>query len=496
MMFLYSICQLSLIQQMNTDRRLNFPPPPPMSVEPDDNRVFSSTLFKLASGRMDEPLPEGKDAEKRSSTEEELEQMKQIQLELDAIFGSLDEPLADCEDLPDQVNLRVSDSEPKKRRRGRGRNPQNLSRGVQNRSRVLVLLAQRKNNTQISDRFFFLQASHESSVVRRRFEQGYEAPSESTVWGEADIPRRFVSADGFDLLYHFPGGVSPKATTELTDLLINYGRTLNIQVSATADRFHQNKPNSYIRRPGEVAGVVHLVRAWHGMGSTDLSMVPSRDFLKSGPAFCQSVELLDHLRVFSAGINAFLRVMDPTQYRSLREAQKEGHKKYPYLRMVDSVDPLLMEGRAVMWNRTTSDHQDIGDPKVAWAALVVLGKIRSGWLIFRQLNLKVRYQPGDVVWLRGAILDHEVDVWEGEQRICVAHFTHQSYFNDLGVVCSTAPGVEPTDPPPPTNSATSNRKRKKSGTPPVPPSPGAPAFNPHKKRWFRGSSFPSTVPNI
>jgi hypothetical protein len=37
-----------------------------------------------------------------------------------------------------------------------------------------------------------------------------------------------------------------------------------------------------------------------------------------------------------------------------------------------------------------------------------------------------------------------VEAWEGEQRICVAHFTHQSYFKDLGVVCQTAPGVAST----------------------------------------------------
>jgi hypothetical protein len=175
-------------------------------------------------------------------------------------------------------------------------------------------------------------------------------------------------------------------------------------------------------------------------------MVVSKDFTRSGKAFSQSASLLKEFQIFSESINLFLSDIDPAQYASLKKARALAEDKYPFVQMLDRFDPLLMEGQAIMWNRTTPDHKDLRDPKVGWAALVVLGNITSGWLIFRQLNLKVRYQSGDMVWLRGAILDHEVDVWEGEHRICVAHFTHQSYFHDLGLACETVPGVPPTDP--------------------------------------------------
>ncbi|KIK60603.1 hypothetical protein GYMLUDRAFT_244177 [Collybiopsis luxurians FD-317 M1] len=275
-----------------------------------------------------------------------------------------------------------------------------------------------------------------------------------------------MSADGYDLVYHFPGGISPKAKKVLTDLLIDYGEALDIKVTPTADKFHRNNPNSYIEKRGEVAGVVHLVRCWHGIGRPDLDMVISRDFTKSGKAFSKSLELLDELQVFSRGINSFLQNIDPIQHASLEAARTRAEEKYTYVKLVDSVDPLLMEGRAVMWNRMTPDHKDTRDPEVAWAALAVLGQIKSGWLIFRQLNLKVRYRPGDIVWLRGAILDHEVDVWEGEQRISIAHFTHKSYFDDLNVTCLTARGAIPTDPPTVLSGSfienSLNRKRKRN----------------------------------
>ena len=52
----------------------------------------------------------------------------------------------------------------------------------------------------------------------------------------------------------------------MSDLLTEYGKVLNVKVKPTADRFHRNNPNSYIEREGEIAGVVHLVRCWHGIG--------------------------------------------------------------------------------------------------------------------------------------------------------------------------------------------------------------------------------------
>jgi hypothetical protein len=205
----------------------------------------------------------------------------------------------------------------------------------------------------------------------------------------------------------------------------------------------------------------------YSVASQDIPMVISQDFMRTGKAFGKSMQLLQELQVFSQTINFLLKNIDPTQFACLEEARTVADAKYPYVKAVNQLDPLLMEGRAIMWNRTTPKHKDIRDPKLAWAALVVLGWITSGWLLFPQLKLKVRYQPGDIVYLRGAVLDHKVSVWKGKQRICVAHFTHESYFRDLGLTCRTAPGVPPTDPPPTDHSFTSmklqeeERKRKR-----------------------------------
>ncbi|KAF5359966.1 hypothetical protein D9757_012147 [Collybiopsis confluens] len=411
-----------------------------------DSDAPTTTLLDLdaASGSLDE---------ESSTAERDRERIAQA--DLDAIFGSLDDPLTDIEE----------DVVPRKRRRG-GLGCSKCYPG--NVMKVVFCMALRTGRGYLSLKLSKNKtpATHELPNIRRKFQDQLRAPSHTTLWAEGNISRRAMSEDGFDLVYHLPGGVGPKTLVLMTDLLIKFGKDLKVKVTPTADKYHRNSPNTYVHRKGEVAGVVHLVRCWHGIGRTDLDMVPSRDFIKSGKAFSKSMELLNELRFFSFGINSFLKTIDPTQYKSLQDARNKGHAQYPFLKMIDTVDPLLMEGRAIMWNRITPDHKDSRDPLVAWAALVVLGRIKSGFLFFRQLNLKVRYQAGDVVWLRGAILDHEVDVWDGEQRICVAHFTHQSYFADLGCECLTAPGVTPTEPPvpsseevPPAGGGKSKRRR-------------------------------------
>lgn len=143
------------------------------------------------------------------------------------------------------------------------------------------------------------------------------------------------------------------------------------------------------------------------------------------------------MTLLSGKVNEWLRNIDPNQYRSLETLMAKVEEAHPYMKALNILDPLKMEGRAIMYNRTTPNHHDPKDPYCSWACLVILGLITEGTLYFVRLNLRVRYIPGDVVWLRGRILDHEVEVWEGPQRICIAHFTHSSLFNFFEVECAT-----------------------------------------------------------
>jgi hypothetical protein len=113
----------------------------------------------------------------------------------------------------------------------------------------------------------------------------------------------------------------------------------------------------------------------------------------------------------SQRINHLLKHLDIVQHSALMTLRSAVHRKYTFARAVDSVDPLLFEGRAIMWNRQTGLHGDYTDPVRAWVALVVLGAFKKGDLVIPRLNLRLSYEPGTIVLIRGLghILPHEVE---------------------------------------------------------------------------------------
>jgi hypothetical protein len=176
--------------------------------------------------------------------------------------------------------------------------------------------------------------------------------------------------------------------------------------------------------------------------------------IKSGKRFSLAMSLREQLQQSGFMINTLLHNLDPAQHDALVRLREAVHKKYPYARALDSVDPLLMEGRGIMWNRRTGYHADNTDPPNAWVALLVLGQFTGGHLFIRSLNLRLSYEPGKsykkithcsahylsytsgtLILLRGHILPHEVELWVGGQRVSIVHFTHQSLWDEFGMEC-------------------------------------------------------------
>lgn len=145
------------------------------------------------------------------------------------------------------------------------------------------------------------------------------------------------------------------------------------------------------------------------------------------------MKLLDEMALVSTRINYGLSLIDEPHFAAHQALQKAVHEAYPHARALNAVDPLIMEGRAIMWNRQTPLHPDRLDPVQSWAVLLVSGEFKGGHLFIPKLRLRLRYLPGDMIFLRGCILPHEVESWEGGQRVSIAHFTHQSLWNEFNL---------------------------------------------------------------
>jgi hypothetical protein len=140
--------------------------------------------------------------------------------------------------------------------------------------------------------------------------------------------------------------------------------------------------------------------------------------------------------ILSHGVNTILSHIDPQQYSALCRLHEAVCEDSPLVKALSAIDPLKMEGRAIMFNRMTPEHADRQDPFTSWATMVTFGRFSvGGSLYIRRLRLRIRYLPGDVVVIRGRLLAHEVEEWGPGQRISIAHFTHESLWQHYKISC-------------------------------------------------------------
>jgi hypothetical protein len=231
------------------------------------------------------------------------------------------------------------------------------------------------------------------------------------------------------------------------------GRNVKLTIGG-ADLNGRNAADSYVDREGELVGCIKLVKLWHAIGHTvrnvdilyDLSdsfsytktAVPtiSTDFVKSASQFSTTTTAMAEMKLLSLLVNTVLEKIDKNQFEALKSLHNKICHRYPFFQALSSIDPLIMEGRAIMFNRKTPLHTDSLDPPHAWATMITFGNFTEGGDCYiRRLRLRIRYLPGDAIIIRGRILAHEVEEWGPGQRISIAHFTHTSLWKSEDMTC-------------------------------------------------------------
>jgi hypothetical protein len=162
-------------------------------------------------------------------------------------------------------------------------------------------------------------------------------------------------------------------------------------------------------------------------------LVPCRDIIATGLRVKKSCAVMRDLQPLSHQVNEVIRLLDPLFYRKLLELNRRIVDQEAFVEAFKTVDILLMEGREFLFNKHSAIHIDKNDPQMGWASLVALGTFRGGRMKMHQLGLTVRFEPGDMVMLRGRVLKHSVEEWDGGQRISIPHFTHSSVWEAFGM---------------------------------------------------------------
>lgn len=131
-------------------------------------------------------------------------------------------------------------------------------------------------------------------------------------------------------------------------------------------------------------------------------VVPSADSLTSASTFARTAELYRDLHLLSKKINDAISLVDPQFFSALSQLSEVSKAKHSSLAIWATVDPLLMEGRELLFNWLSGRHRDSKDPPLAYAGLYTAGNFTSGGSLYIPgLKLCVHLLPGDFVLLWG-----------------------------------------------------------------------------------------------
>ncbi|EJD45385.1 hypothetical protein AURDEDRAFT_165601 [Auricularia subglabra TFB-10046 SS5] len=258
----------------------------------------------------------------------------------------------------------------------------------------------------------------------------------NVVWGSTK-PHLAVDKDDVPLAVHIPNFLGGRGNKRLYRLLRRFGRDMAVRPRrGAADAKKRDNLNAYIFRSNKkyLSGVVQLVAGWTAIGHPNDEAVPASDVLKTGASFRTAMGCIRDLAFVSSLIDDVLRKLDPAAYDVLREGRHKLRRHNPAYAAISSLDPTYLHGRSISFNRATPDHEDCRDPPEVLTPLLVVGKFKTGGeLVIEKLGLRMSYLPGTLIFIRGAVLPHQVKVFSGGQRISIAHFVHKAVLAQVGI---------------------------------------------------------------
>ena len=158
------------------------------------------------------------------------------------------------------------------------------------------------------------------------------------------------------------------------------------------------------------------------------------DIRKTGQSYEGAFKLFAELDLVNSFCTTALLALDPLQYGLLRKVYDWRLSECKSQVAIAALDKYnLWEGREIMFNRWSEPHFDQHDAHFSWACLVYFGDFKMATMKFRQINTEVHLRPGDVVFMRGRDLLHEVPDWGDGQRHFMVYFTHESLWDAAGV---------------------------------------------------------------
>jgi hypothetical protein len=157
----------------------------------------------------------------------------------------------------------------------------------------------------------------------------------------------------------------------------------------------------------------------------------------SSKRFVEASRFLHSLQPVSWRINQLLKRITPKSHKCYIELKKKLEATRPWASMFAAIDPLVMQGRSVAWNRCTANHRDTRGPRGELNPMVCLSGSEDAWLVLEDIKECLYFGPGTILFIRGGEMKHAIlsGRWQTQDgvRISIVHFTHRSVWEKLSV---------------------------------------------------------------
>ena len=177
-------------------------------------------------------------------------------------------------------------------------------------------------------------------------------------------------------------------------------------------------------------GVYHL-GIWVEQGQSDNVPILSSETRKLTNIQHQAV--LNYFRRIAPLVHAiglFFERVDPQAFRVYQSA-------YEQVLNLTSLSAYHYSGKAaflahaLLRNLTVEPHKDRGDVKEGWVAMCCFGEFTGGEFVVPALNIRFCFKPGDILFLRSAVLEHYVTAIDGSRSSMVFFTKKQLHGRDI-----------------------------------------------------------------
>jgi len=252
--------------------------------------------------------------------------------------------------------------------------------------------------------------------------------------------KTFIARDrnGVSMLAYFPQVLEFATVADTYHALDEYVTMAPFHKEDYPNESRRDQRHPFSLRLSESFGPRHGLRhcgMWHATGHPHEQPSVSKDVIHTATLVRATTVLFSHLVLLTVELSILLCALDLHAWSSARRFIAALNHFNPEFSICRAGEFECWAHRALLFNLETHAHRDLRDDRDGYAVIAVFGSFVGGDFVVPSLRIKFSFQPGDVIFIKGQMLEHFITPWSGRtdkgERFCITHFAHQTLVDSV-----------------------------------------------------------------